>query len=357
MNVDNLNRPLDAAHHKGDNKFDINAFKQRVSRKTAGTGGGGGDDGLILTVKAKSILGRPPRAFRVVELHDMWIAMNSAPRAWHWADLANRRPELIAEIRRREVMIEGINSEIFERALAVRSAPPGSLSEPVIFNALEASRKMGQRGVDLMVKESKTGQDALDGHRPPGDTTKVCFFLLCPALHPNETFIHRADPCDCDCAQVNAVYRGSAPVYRKREKELAEQYRNSSMIVLNKEKPQWVQKRDAERAAKASAERLALMLTSTDTNKPKKKKKKGQKDDDDDEKKVERRLMTKDVKRRAVEFFLRYDLCAYVRGELLSLIITEGGLFGTSLCVTNDARLLTTCPHTTSSCGFAASTR
>jgi hypothetical protein len=157
---------------------------------------------------------------------------------------------------------------------------------------------------------------------------------------------------------VNAVYRGSAPVYRKREKELAEQYRNSSMIVLNKEKPQWVQKRDAERAAKASAERLALMLTSTDTNKPNKKKKKGQKDDDDDdEKKVERRLMTKDVKRRAVEFFLRYVLCITVRGELLSLIITEGGLFGTSLCDTKTKLALTTCPHTSSSCGFAASTR
>jgi len=120
---------------------------------------------------------------------------------------------------------------------------------------------------------------------------------------------------------VNAVYRGSAPVYRKREKELAEQYRNSSMIVLNKEKPQWVQKRDAERAAKASSERLALLLTSTDTNKPKKKKKKGEKDDDD-EKKVERRVMTKDVKRRAVEFFLRYVACV-MRGELLSLIITS----------------------------------
>lgn len=258
MNIDNLNRPLGGSQSK-QSTFDADTFKQRLLK-------GSEIESEEPVVVRETILDKPVRSYRVVEMHDMWIAMMSAPRAAHWADLEGARESLRAGLQHRRDMIAEINSAIFERALVVRSAAPGLYAGPMVANAIEASKKMSQRSVTIMVKETKTNEAALGDHRPPGDTTK----------------------------RNAATATASMTVLRKTEKEEQERKRlvllSPTKLVQQKEEP----KVDDTQAADA-------------VPKKKKKKAKGEKDEVKEQKVTINHDMTIDVKKRAEVFFLNLN--------------------------------------------------
>ena len=231
------------------------------------------------------MLDRPIRSFRIVEIHDMWIAAMTLPRPFIWAQLEGKSEQLRLELARRNDMIKEINSEIFERALAVRSAPPGAISEPIKANALEAAKRMRDRSVAIMIAETKTDEAALMNHRGPGDTTRV-------------------NACAKDGREVIA---------RKVQKDVTNAYkmalhakasaRTKAKLAGGLEGAPVGHKEDGVQAAEGAAGG-----TVTELKTKQKKKKKGQ--PEEEKKQVHHRVMTKDVNKRAVEYFLRLNVKA-----------------------------------------------
>jgi hypothetical protein len=146
----------------------------------------------------------------------------------------------------------------------VRSAPPGVVAGPVRQNAIDASRKMGQRGVAILVKETKTNEAALSGHRPPGDTTKRNAGMLVAAT----------------------------TVLRKNEKEEKERKR---LLVMSSAKQTGHQD-----GPKADDTQVALAVA--------KPKKKGKKEEVKEPKVVINRDLTVDVKKRAEVYFSNLNM-------------------------------------------------
>ena len=236
------------------------------------------------TKKKETVLDRPIRSFRIVEIHDMWIAAMTLPRPFLWAQLDGKTEQLQLELARRNEMIKEINSEIFERALAVRSAPPGAISEPVKVNALEAAKRMRDRSVAIMIAETKTDEAALMNHRGPGDTTRVNACSL-----DGRQVIDRKDRKD----HINAKKKALMDKANARTKAKLGGGGDGTSVG---------HKEDGTPSAEGAGGTVTELKTKH------KKKKKGQ--PEEETKMVHHRHMTKDVNKRAVEYFLRLNVKA-----------------------------------------------
>jgi hypothetical protein len=99
------------------------------------------------------ILKKTVRSFRLVELHDLWNETMSCARAL--MDYRYEYQLLDIEFSRRDLAIRDISADIFERLLAVRSAPAGRVSGVTERNAKEAAKLMSDRTMALMTVHKK----------------------------------------------------------------------------------------------------------------------------------------------------------------------------------------------------------
>ena len=215
----------------------------------------------------------------------MWMAAMTLPRPFIWAQMEGKSEQLRLELARRNDMIKEINSEIFERALAVRSAPPGTVSEPVKVNALEAAKRMRDRSVAILIAETKTDEAALMNHRGPGDTTRVNACSL-----DGRQVITRKVIKEQVSAKMKALHaRAAARTKAKLDGGLGPDKASVKDETIQ----------PAEGAAAGTATELKTKH---------KKKKKGQ--PEEEKKMVHHRTMTKDVNKRALDYFLRLNVKA-----------------------------------------------